>query len=107
MLGTANNVDLSIAMCITTSNFSSPVSLRRRPAAATGLRTYFITGRASANFVPLDTRLARRTSSTPATFLIPSITNKATNTAKNQVGWTRRGGGNIASKHLLVHLEGW
>eukprot|EP00094_Tigriopus_californicus_P007688 TCALIF_07404-PA protein Name:"Similar to Adcy9 Adenylate cyclase type 9 (Mus musculus)" AED:0.09 eAED:0.09 QI:1748/0.72/0.66/0.91/0.90/0.83/12/0/1384 len=38
------------------------------------MKTYFITGRASPNFVPLDTRMARRTSSTPATFLLPAIT---------------------------------
>lgn len=38
------------------------------------MKTYFITGRASPNYVPFDTRMARRTSSNPASFLIPSIT---------------------------------
>ena len=63
-----------------------------------GLRTYFITGRASTDIVPLDTRLARRTSSTPATFLLPpsSITNKATAevSVNVQVAWNI-----VAMKH--------
>ncbi len=35
------------------------------------LRTFFITGRANTSIIPLDTRLARRTSSNPATSILP------------------------------------
>jgi hypothetical protein len=38
------------------------------------MKTYFICGRATTNFVPVNTRLARKTSSTPATFLLPALT---------------------------------
>ena len=38
------------------------------------MKTYFITGRTKSSDDILDTRLARRTSSTPATFLVPTIT---------------------------------
>ena len=38
------------------------------------MKTYFICGRATTNFVPVNTRLARKTSSTPASFLLPALT---------------------------------
>jgi len=34
----------------------------------------FIRGRATTNFVPINTRLARKTSSSPGSFLLPTLT---------------------------------
>ena len=38
------------------------------------MKTYFICGRATTSFVPVITRLAQKTSSTPASFLLPALT---------------------------------